>query len=46
MSLRNSSGQVYENKISEINAKILMQKKKKTITKWYIIKLGSRLPWI
>ena len=45
MSLRNSSGQVYEKKISEINAKILMQKKK-TITKWYIIKLGSRLPWI
>ena len=29
MSLRNSSGQVYENKISEMNAKILMQKKKK-----------------
>ena len=29
MSLRNNSGQVYENKISEINAKILMQKKKK-----------------
>ena len=31
MSLRNSSGQVYENKISEMNAKILMQKKKKKL---------------